>query len=253
MAIDSALHTNRHSIDRLLNAGLPVVLVFWDRQRSPRRANSDELDRLAAKYAGRALIARVDAEEEAELLNRFQVNNVPAFVFVKDGQTVERTQVDDPAYIDAWLNHLANGGPRPAHPAASRAAGQTDGAGNGQASTNRSGAQAGHAASGKPVTLTDANFRSVTSGATPVLVDFWAEWCGPCHMVAPSIESLAQEFDGRAIVGKLNVEQNPVIAGQFGVRSIPTLLIFRNGRVVDQLVGAQPLPVLRQRLAAHVQ
>ena len=243
MPIDSVLHTNRHSIDRVLNAGLPVVLVFWDRNRSPVKANDAELDKLAAKFAGRALIARVDAEEENELLGRFQVEGIPSFVFVDSGKAIERTQVDDPAYVEAWLNHLAGDGLKPARPAQLNA--------QPSAQSRSNGAQSAAGTGGKPVTLTDANFHTITSGATPVLVDFWAEWCGPCRMVAPSIETLAKEFDGRAIVGKLNVEENQMTAGQFGVHSIPTLLIFKNGQVVDRIVGAQPLPVLRQRLAAH--
>lgn len=248
MPIDSVLHTNKHSIDRVLKAGLPIVLVFWDRNHTPVKAGDVELDQLAAKYAGRALIAKVDAEEERELQNRFQVGGVPSFVFIKDGSAVERTQLDDPTYVDDWLQHLTGDGPRPARPPQT----QNGSSANGRGGASRpSAAPAASSTGGKPVTLTDANFQVITSGTTPVLVDFWAEWCGPCHMVAPSIEALAQEFDGRAVVGKLNVEENQRTAGQYGVRSIPTMLIFKNGQVVDQIVGAQPLPVLRQRLAAH--
>ena len=76
-------------------------------------------------------------------------------------------------------------------------------------------------------------------------------WCGPCRMVAPSVEQLAREFDGRAVVGKLNVDENPAVAGRYNIMSIPTLLIFKNGAVVDQIVGAQPLEALRQRLVRH--
>ena len=91
----------------------------------------------------------------------------------------------------------------------------------------------------------------MVSGKLPVLVDFWAPWCGPCRMVAPSVEQLAREFDGRAVVGKLNVDENPAVAGRYNIMSIPTLLIFKNGAVVDQIVGAQPLEALRQRLVRH--
>ncbi|MGQ9490828.1 MAG: thioredoxin [Anaerolineae bacterium] len=101
--------------------------------------------------------------------------------------------------------------------------------------------------------LTDATFDQVVRNSRqPVLVDFWAAWCGPCKMIAPAVAQLAREFAGRAIVAKLNVDENPQTAGRFGIMSIPTLLIFRNGRVVDQIVGAQPPDVLRQRLARHV-
>jgi len=86
--------------------------------------------------------------------------------------------------------------------------------------------------------------------AMPASVDFWAEWCGPCHMIAPAIETLAREYAGRVKVGKLNVDENPRTPMQFQIRGIPTLIIFRNGQPVDRIVGVQSLPVLRQRLDA---
>jgi thioredoxin 1 len=103
-----------------------------------------------------------------------------------------------------------------------------------------------------PQTITDANFDQTINSKVPVLVDFWAEWCGPCRMVAPSVEQLAQEFAGRAVVGKLNVDHNPATARRYNIMSIPALYIFKEGKVIDQIVGAQPLPVLRQRLARAV-
>lgn len=235
MAINSVVHTNRHSVDRVLGAGLPVALVFWDNNHQPHKADDTALDTLAKKYEGKALIAKIDAQDESELMSRFNIGSVPAFAFVDKGNVIEQTAVDDPAYVDAWLGHLSNGGARPRRPAASTA--------------QSNGAQSN---GGKPVVLTDATFSAAISSPQPTLVDFWAEWCGPCRMVAPSVETLAQEFSGRATVAKLNVDENRMTAGQYGIQSIPSLLIFKNGQVVDQIVGAQPLSVLRQKLAAHV-
>ncbi len=91
------------------------------------------------------------------------------------------------------------------------------------------------------VELTEQDFdEKVLSSSQPVLVDFWAEWCGPCHMIAPAIEEVAAEYKGKVMVGKLNVDQHPGIAARYGIRSIPSILLFKDGQVSDQLVGAIP-------------
>ena len=101
----------------------------------------------------------------------------------------------------------------------------------------------------KPVTITDASFAaSVERSPLPVLLDMWAPWCGPCRMVAPLIEELAVEMAGRVRVGKLNVDENPATAARFGVQSIPTLLVIKEGREIDRIVGAQPKAAIMQRL-----
>lgn len=106
----------------------------------------------------------------------------------------------------------------------------------------------------KYITLDGANFKpEVLESAAPVLVDFWASWCGPCHMLAPVIEELAADFEGRAKVGKLNVDDNADVAAQYRIRSIPTLLLFKDGQVVDQVVGAVPKRVLAEKLNALLQ
>jgi thioredoxin len=103
-----------------------------------------------------------------------------------------------------------------------------------------------------PIEVTDANFAQTLSAAgdRPVLIDCWAAWCGPCRMLAPTIDALAAESRGRYVVGKLDTDRNPRIAGEFRISSIPTLLIFKRGQLVDQLVGLQPKQAIAARLAA---
>lgn len=96
--------------------------------------------------------------------------------------------------------------------------------------------------------VTDANFEGeVLGGSEPVVVDFWAEWCGPCKLISPVLDELADEFQGRVKVVKLNVDENPATSAKYGVRSIPTLLFFKNGQVVDQIIGAKPKAELKKR------
>lgn len=110
------------------------------------------------------------------------------------------------------------------------------------------------AAETKPLTVTDASFQREVLGAgdRPVLLDAWAPWCGPCRIVGPIMVQLAAESNGRYRIAKLNVDENPITAAQFQIQSIPTMLIFKNGKLVDRLVGAQPKPAIAARLLAHV-
>lgn len=232
MTTSEVLNTNAHSVDRILNANLPVMLIFWRSSTPLTPVQEQELQELAKRYAGRAILARVNVDEEPTLAQRFRVATTPLYLLIRNGKP-ELALASEEARrnVAAWLAHFIEGKPQPTTP-------------------QRSAAQATN--DGKPLTMTDANFEQTIRQPMPVLVDFWAPWCGPCRMVAPSVERLAQEFAGRAIVGKLNVDENPMTAQRYRVMSIPTLIIFKNGRPVDQIVGAQPYPVLQQRLAKFV-
>ena len=100
------------------------------------------------------------------------------------------------------------------------------------------------------VTITSENFESLKNGSQPLVVDFWATWCGPCRMVAPIIAELAEAYDGKITVGKCDVEDNEDLAQEFGIRNIPTILFFKGGQVVDKIVGAQSKAKLEEKFQA---
>ena len=100
------------------------------------------------------------------------------------------------------------------------------------------------------VTITKENFAELKAGNLPLVVDFWATWCGPCRMIGPVISELAEQYDGKITVGKCDVEENEELAGEFGIRNIPTILFFKDGQVVDKVVGAQPKAKLEEKFQA---
>jgi thioredoxin 1 len=252
MAFSTPLHTNEQSIERVLSAGLPLLLVFWRKDCAPCQQLEPRLASLAATFAGKALIAKVDAADNQALVKRYNVTHLPGLVFVKDGKPVAQAHgAASETALQAWLDYLVNGGARPELPGGPSVALNGSAPASSNQPPRQSATQQANNGSG-PVTLSDATFDQVIGKSkAPVLVDFWAPWCGPCRAVAPAVEQLAQEFAGQAVVGKLNVDENPRTAQRFGITGIPALYIFQNGRVVERLVGAQPASALRQALARH--
>jgi thioredoxin 1 len=104
----------------------------------------------------------------------------------------------------------------------------------------------------EPITLTDSNFKDEVSKYPILLIDFWAPWCGPCRMISPMIEQLAREYTGKVVFGKVNIDENRMITQSFGIQSIPTMIIFKNGKAVDIIVGAIPKVQLETRLHQQV-
>ena len=96
--------------------------------------------------------------------------------------------------------------------------------------------------------ITDANFEELLGTGKPMVLDFWAEWCGPCRMVSPIIDELAQEYEGRVTIGKINVDENDDVVGRFGIRNIPTVIFFKNGEMVDKIVGATSKDKFKEKI-----
>ena len=98
--------------------------------------------------------------------------------------------------------------------------------------------------------LNDGNIKEIINGGKPVVIDFWAEWCGPCRMVSPVVEELAKEYDGKVVIGKMNVDENDVTPNEYSIRNIPTILFFKNGQLVDKQIGATQKSVLAAKVEA---
>ena len=216
----------------VIQAAIPVVTVFWSATETSRQQINTVLEQTAREYAGQALVVKLDAADAPQAKAQYNVDTLPEFLFFRQGDLVARAKgMPSAKALRPWVEYLLGRGPKPAAKKAPR--------------------REAPVGSGQPLMVSDADFRRVvldTNG--PVIVDFWAAWCGPCRMVAPILEELARAFTGRALVAKLDVDANPVTARRYGVMSIPTLIYFRNGQEVDRVIGAQPAGVLRQKLEA---
>jgi thioredoxin len=233
-AFDSVLASSDLSLERVLNAGLPVALIFYERELPPDL--SQRMDELARQYAGKALIVRLAQEDAPRATSRFGVRQFPSLVTVRDGKPVTNAQSVRPDDLKPYIAHLLGEGPRPAPRVAPLP----------QAAPKQ-------ASAGGPVALHEADFdREVLQSDCPVLVDFWAPWCAPCHMVAPTLEALAREKGDSLKVAKVNVDENPGLAGRYHAMSIPTMIVVKGGREVDRWVGALPDKAIRSRVARWI-
>ncbi len=240
---DTPIVANDASFDRVVlhppfPITLPVIAVFWSPRQTPRQRLNDVLEQTARDYAGEVLVVKLDVDDAPQTRNRYQVTTLPQFLFFRQGELIARAKgLPTAEMLRPWVEYLLGRGPKPT---SSRPKDPKD------SKEERERGQVLH--------VNDADFDRLVLGASlPAVVDFWAEWCGPCRMVAPIMEQMAQQFAGRAVIASLNVDDNPRIAQRYGIRSIPTLLFFRNGQIVDRVVGAQPAAVLQQKIETLIE
>jgi thioredoxin 1 len=230
---DTVLASSDMSLERVLNAGLPVALFFYEREIPGEMRQP--LDDLARRYAGRALIVTLNRGDAPQAASRFGVRQFPALVTVKDGKTLANTGGVRQPDLGPYIAHLLGEGPMPISRAAEPAP-----------APKRN-------APATSVSVNEQDFdREVLRSDRPVLVDFWAPWCAPCRMVAPTLEKLASEQSNLKIA-KVNVDENPGLASRYRAMSIPTMIVVQGGREVDRWVGAMPENMLRSRVARWTQ
>ncbi len=235
LSFDTPIQSSDQSFDRVLKAGIPVAAVFW----SGSFAGDLEAQMKASAKAevGKVLVVRVKLDENPELKRRYNLNETTLIGF-KDGDECIRFPYPSAGVFGELVGYLLGRNPAP------RVAAQQQQPPEPQPRASTGGGQT--ASDGRPVTVTDASFaHDVMQASMPVVVDLWAPWCGPCRMVAPTLEKLAREYQGKLRIAKLNVDENPRTAQSYQVSGIPTLLFFKNGRLVDRVIGALPERQLR--------
>jgi len=224
MSFDTPLNSSTQSFGRVLDAGLPVLAIFFTGALDAAR--DDALKALAKANAGALLVAKIRADENQALAQKYALRTTAALTF-RDGKEFSRVENPSADALRAHAAYVLGRGPKP-ESAPPRRADDAD---------------------GTPLKVSDATFaRDVLNAPLPVMVDFWAEWCGPCRMIAPALEKLAREYAGRVRIAKLNVDENPRTQAQYQVQGIPTLLLVKNGQVVDRIVGALPEGQLRMQV-----
>lgn len=215
---DSPVNLNDQDLDRVLGFHLPVMLFFWQDFRHLAPVN-DELLRIAREKAGKLIIAKINALKNTDGSRIFNVEDTPLLFGLKDGAEMPRFVVNQHEFVRSYASFLLDEGPLPDQPAKTE---------NGYSFKTPA----------KPIEITDASFeQQVLFSELPVLVDFWASWCMPCQVISPLIRQITREFEGLLRVVKIDVDENPYYAGLYGVQSIPTLLLFQNGSVVEHLSG----------------
>jgi thioredoxin 1 len=211
-------------LDKVLDTKLPILLYVYNGE-SPRADVKTELDKAAREQAGKLRVVKIDTSHAPDIAERFELGKHPLLIGVADGEVVLRRPrpwgTDVTGTVEELLKHVP-AGVMPA-PVLEK-----------------------DVVEKKPIKVTDKSWeQDVMKSQLPVIVDFWADWCGPCKMIAPILEKLAAEFAGKVRVAKVDVDQNPALSQKYRVMSIPTLMFVKNGKIVGQQAGALPEHVLR--------
>lgn len=227
LELDTPVAVNGEAIDELLASELPVLMLVWNGE-TLRGDVRTELDNLAKEFAGRMIMAKVDLSKSAEDAERFDIGKHPVLMGVVNGEILTRRNRPWNTDIRAAAEEMRKYAPEPAPSTVAKVVQKTTLVDN------------------KPVKVTEQTFeKDVIQSQLPVVVDFWADWCGPCKQIAPILEKLAGEYAGKVRVAKVDVDANPGLSQTFNIMSIPTLMFIKGGKIVGQQAGALPEHVLR--------
>jgi thioredoxin 1 len=229
---DTPITANDTSLDRVLAQPLPIVLILLS-QRDQSLLQS--MEHLASEHAGKVLIVRINIDENPHVYDRFGKPGMPAVITLKAGKEAARAEFAAPGDLESHVKFALGQGPAPA------------------ARKQAVSHEAQVAAGGTTIHISDESFeREVLRSSIPVLVDFWAPWCGPCHMIAPTLDNLAQTYADRVKIAKLNVDENPQTASRYQISGIPHLILFKNGQLAGRLVGAHPRQNIEKLILEHL-
>src|SRR5260221_1960435 len=220
--------TTAENLESALATDLPVLLYVWNGD-TLRQDVKTELEKVAKEQAGRIRVVKADTSKAPDVAEYFELGKHPLLIGMAGGETLGRRPrpwgTDVQGMVELLLEHV----PATAVAAAPKPTVEK--------------------IDSKPVKVTDKTLqKEVIESSLPVLVDFWAEWCGPCKMVAPILEKLAGEFAGKVRIAKVNTDENPRLQATFGIQSIPTMMFVKGGKIVGEQAGALPEHILRNAI-----